>query len=475
MKVLTRTVDVPFAITPLVWHVHFGPASHWDNNLLIRGSTYSRPGYQPYLEMYTPNSDRSRMWKDFQHYKCWFSDPNDSSSFRPRIPVVTDGFGPPIGGIQGDYYTSDLIGMDGMSAWNVAWRASGSDLGDYPGLGAFNERLYSSLPDGGFIPVPSNIEDLKRIALASMLPRIRPRLSLINSIIELKDFRSLPRTIGKIKNLFGFSSNRSLRSILMGLSKSKLILPGMLPVTADLFLQKEFNIQPLLGDITELFRAVRSIEARVFKLLQNAGRPLTTHYVMGLNELTPRETSRAYNVGPDAQAGLYPRLCGHVAVTKSVPEQSQFHATLQYNYHYPAGQILHARSLALLDAIGVNLNPQIIWNAIPWSFVVDWVFGVSQFLGQFSKNNLEPVLNIRQFCWSIRRSRRIFCTLTSGNTGWADCRPQQTSLPVVTETAYRRDVGLPSSSLIQSSGLSLKEFSLGAALVLSRRKWRHRR
>ncbi len=45
-------------------------------------------------------------------------------------------------------------------------------------------------------------------------------------------------------------------------------------------------------------------------------------------------------------------------------------------------------------------------------------------------------------------------------------------LPVVTETAYRRQVGLPGYSSLTSSGLSPKELSLGIALVFARRKYR---
>lgn len=44
---------------------------------------------------------------------------------------------------------------------------------------------------------------------------------------------------------------------------------------------------------------------------------------------------------------------------------------------------------ASLDTLGVELNPRIIWDAIPYSFVVDWFLGVGRYLDQFRVDALE--------------------------------------------------------------------------------------
>jgi len=46
---------------------------------------------------------------------------------------------------------------------------------------------------------------------------------------------------------------------------------------------------------------------------------------------------------------------------------------------------------------------------------------------------------------------------------------------VCDETSYRRDIRMPSASSFTTSGLSLDEFSLGAALVFARRRAKVRR
>jgi hypothetical protein len=98
------------------------------------------------------------------------------------------------------------------------------------------------------------LTNLVSSAFKSMLPGIKPSggISLINSIIELKDFGTVPRTFSKIRT--GFSSIKSLSSF-KGLFDSRLrnsSIRKILKASADSYLQKEFNFQPLLSDIASV-------------------------------------------------------------------------------------------------------------------------------------------------------------------------------------------------------------------------------
>jgi hypothetical protein len=145
-----------------------------------------------------------------------------------------------------------------------------------------------------------------------------------------------------------------------------------------------------------------------------------------------------------------------------------FNATIRYSYTLSNWERNNALLGGFLDAVGANLNPAIIWNAIPWTFVLDWVLGVSNFLEQATVHWLEPVCTIDDYCCSVKIDRTIECYQTF-NHG-SSYHPQQ---PVIVsrihESAYRRFLGIPDyASSIQSSGLSLTEFSLSAALIASR-------
>ena len=84
---------------------------------------------------------------------------------------------------------------------------------------------------------------------------------------------------------------------------------------------------------------------------------------------------------------------------------------------------------------------------------------------------MKPQINVHRYLWSITRARTI--TVRKGvKNAYTGAIITGNEMPTVRQTAYRRQVGVPSSASIQSSGLTLKEFTLGAALVIARRRHR---
>lgn len=260
--------------------------------------------------------------------------------------------------------------------------------------------------------------------------------------------------------LFGRRAGRTLRELTGAASAS----------AADGYLQYAFNFRPLLSDIRGVFSALSRFERHINDLVTRSGRVQVRHYSTGLNEFTDwTDSSDLYITAPTFQ--LDP-ACLYVMKRSAVHSVSKFHVQVEFNYNFTEYQREHARLLGLLDAFGVNLNPSIIWNAIPYSFLVDWVVGVSRFLDQFKIENMKPKINILRSLWSIKRERTT--TVTRGISGHiaypfvADL--SQRPCAQVHETAYRRQVGTVSEAQIQLSGLSSNEVSLGAALILSRRR-----
>jgi hypothetical protein len=279
----------------------------------------------------------------------------------------------------------------------------------------------------------------------------------------LKDFKTLPRTIAKISNFLGDAS-KTLRGIIRDRWGRRISKQGV-RTASDAYLQSQFNILPLISDIVGLSRAIRSTEAEMYRLLKNAARPQQKYFKHTFDELRAEQFSHVnYYQTPDFNWPWFGSICE----AYSAPEQTVFNAEIEYNYYYPQFMLEHARVLALLDSLGVNLNPAIIWNAIPWSFVVDWVVNVSSWLNQFKVSAFEPVINIQRACWSVKRVRRTHATMTVGIGAHHRLHKTRTTMPVVTETAYRRYVMMPTLSSLSASGLNIKEFSLGVALVFSR-------
>jgi hypothetical protein len=411
--------------------------------------------YVTYEEEMTPNSGRPRnVWKNFEHRKAFR--PNQTSS-------LVNGF---CAGL-GDFYPNDWRSYQSHPRFGIGgYSTSDGGVGPFgePGLPLTGlPDFVVRRPDGGFIPSPANYADLENMAMRTMMPGIKAELSIINSLIELKDFKTLPATLNSIAGLA---------------LKAKTTLRKYFKTGADGYLQLKFNILPLLSDISGIHTALSRTERRINDLVTRSGRVQRRHFVYNWSEFT--DTDIEYN---DSAYWPLPYHNGIVSFQyisynmsrRAVHKPSSFHAMIEYNYNFTQYQLEHAQVLGLLDALGANLNPQIIWNAIPWSFVVDWVISVGRFLDNFKVANMEPKINILRYLWSIKRERLVYTERLANNQP-AVFGPQpppyfqKTPLPVVVETAFRRHVTLPSTSSILLSGVSSTEFTLGAALVIARSK-----
>lgn len=396
-----------------------------------------------------------RDWKRFEHYLL----NNEYSKFhvpayhdtREWTGVLND---------TGDPYHW-AIHNDPYYGCKVLYGDAGFSLTDLP-------SLYDPDDDEKeFIPPPPNLNELVSRSLKTMLPNVRAELSSVNSLIELKDVVSIRSTV---TNVLGFVRN---------IPRSVKFLRELLRVGSDVYLQKSFNIDPLLSDISGIYSALTRIERRINQLLSRAGKGIVRHYRMTLPDGRSAKVEWAYDAGSIPPRYLDPRLGGtcfnkvNVQVYPSI-----FHAQIEYCYNFTQYQREHARLLGLLDALGVNLNPSIIWNALPWSFVVDWVLSVNSWLNSFAIANMEPQINIRRYLWSVTY-RRVRTHVISYNMPFAgiSCPHPTYEIPLCTtyETAYKREVGLPSPSQLSAGGLSLKEVTLGAALILSRKRRRRNR
>jgi len=421
------------------------------------------PEYQARFEAMTPNSSRDKKsWKSFQHYKRGVT--------IPTLISTAGAVDNHVGELQGDpahphHYYDYATTSDPFGWFCNEFGSPGQPLAGLP-------AWYKTDLVDGFVPDPDDLEGLKQRSLRAMLPLIKDELSVINSIIELKDFKSLPKTISNVRKLarsvteqFGqFSASSTLRRITR--------------TGADSYLQYAFNVAPTLSDISGVYTALTKTRARITALVNGQGHPQKKHFRAKLD--VPDVTSSGTYSSPQPVGG-YPygcaRPCGVVSLaTRYVyTDVSTFHAEIEYNYNFTQYQTEHAQLLGMLDAFGVNLNPAIIWNAIPWTFVVDWVIGVSRWLNDRRVLNMEPLINIHNYLWSYTGRRRIVTyrkvrrDLIYHDIAANEYIEQpQVPLPVVTESVYRRDAAIPTAGSVILSGLSLREFSLGEALVLAR-------
>lgn len=424
--------------------------------------TFTWPGYYRNYEIMTPNSTGSRKdWKDFEHFRS-----RSGSYSNSLTPIYTE---------KWRYYPHVLLGWakGAQAGAHLYW--SGSELAPYGSLGSLNQGLptwHVEDAAGHFVPEPNHLDKLIADALRQMLPGIKAELSLLNSIVELKDFKSY-RGLAKHPLLGIQNSGRAgVLWAKLALAHPRACISELIRKTAGNFLSWKLAFKPLLSDITAVYTALSRTEGRMNDLVTRAGRVQKRHFRCIWNEY---ENSYEKGNNPGNVWWPYAFTCtGLYDVDRTVTySPTSFHAEIEYCYHFTRYQLEHARVLSLLDAFGVNLNPAVIWNAIPWTFIIDWVIGVNRWLDGMKSPNMEPMINIRRFLWSVKRERRIIVTKGLTRTYYGLPPYQRNTLPVVTETAYRRQVGLPDMNTLFESGISSDEMSVGGALLITRKRRRY--
>jgi hypothetical protein len=130
-----------------------------------------------------------------------------------------------------------------------------------------------------------------------------------------------------------------------------------------------------------------------------------------------------------------------------------------------------------LDLLGLNLDPAIIWNAIPYSFVVDWFVNVGDYLHSLRIDAYKVELLMSDYCHSVRTGL-VVRTYATGHTPIIDpenplnltSKETRVLIDEAVYRAYGRVRFKPSSTNVQLklNSLTPLHFALGAALIAAR-------
>jgi len=95
-----------------------------------------------------------------------------------------------------------------------------------------------------------------------------------------------------------------------------------------------------------------------------------------------------------------------VSIRAEVQTNATWHGMAKYHYNAPEAQGWLARLKQFVDAFGI-LDPAAIWDVIPWSFVVDWFYGIGHWLHRNRPQLFPAYVVIDDYCESIRLQNRI--------------------------------------------------------------------
>lgn len=369
--------------------------------------------------------------------------------------------------------------LQSLKPWTGAWKINQTLVTGLQGQVHANRYATFLSSVAADLPSLSSVQwaALRAEALSTMLPSFSGDTSIANTIIELKDFKDIGNRIAQR----GLSNASRIRRTQTG------ILHQQDPVSwsqtarrsSSLYLQYMFGWRPFINDVIELYRICKSIDERIRELVKRANSPQQRYYGRWVEGSAVNPSVLA--TGEDSPLGGYsgdfnPKVKWEVY--RAASQGIRFHATMRYRYPVPP-ELTQAggRAKALLDMLGINGNWSMLWNAIPYSFILDWFVKVSRYLNRLRVDNIPIKTEISDFCASAKIVKQYQFVLTDRNQ-----LPNGTYVyggkkvfDYVKASRYERKTGVPEwRSAVLLSGLSPTEFSLAGALVGSRIKPKRR-
>jgi hypothetical protein len=451
-----------------VWYEAITPNSKTDRRKLSKGTDLTIPTQRELLvEVDKKLLQGLLAWKPFQHYKAWYDGPVRTNIER----AVLDGFASEFHSIfEPDTVVPVRVLLMQPAEMFIAGVFGATAKPNF-GLPAWFNRDSN---DENWVLPPTNIDALVTQSLTRLLPQVRTRVQLLNFFLELKDIVYLKDTIRRIGALGHEIKGKGLVGTFRHVAK----------LAANSFLSFKFGVEPLISDIQGIHKALIDSLGRMRRLMQFDGVPQVTRYRRDLRE------GEGYSVGVSTTNAVYsvvvtpnsywfpeeriPPLPGdkHVTINSGnsvvttyyeiTNIQEQFCAQLRFIARWSETQHRYIEQLGLIDALGLSWNPKHIWDAIPFSFIIDWVAKVGDFLDQFGKGALDPVLDVIDYSWSIKRERSVQLR--------ARVADKMVTYPLLRESAYRRQPMTANMNALIMSGLSSNEVRLASALVIARRK-----
>lgn len=301
----------------------------------------------------------------------------------------------------------------------VAWKAGDGNtiFPSTPGIPVSPEEFLTSV-----VPAVSEsvFSEQYRLAFDSFADQFPEDIGLGNFLLELKDLAGL---IPKLEN-----------------SVSKTI--------AGTYLNSEFNVKPLIRDLQAIFGLCASITARIDYLRKTVGKPTRIGY----------------------SAPLGPNLNGSHFIDYGSGSYSLEIRKSQYKCNFRAGawilqNLTHLDDFygllrAFMGKTGLNNPIKIVWNAIPFSFVLDWFVNVSSYLGRWKIQGADGQWDILNATCSYTQTVKLEVVQWDRVTG------ARTLLGSGSMTRYERILNLPLRliDLPSISALNPKQLTLLLAM-----------
>lgn len=336
--------------------------------------------------------------------------------------------------VGGPMYLESHIVDRAVIPVGTIWR--GGALGQYYTGSVVAHVDPRGLLSGNYYP-----DDWGASAYSKMKPA-QPSFQALNAIYELKDLPGMLRQRLTHNNLHNVS---------------------------NYWLALQFGWKPLLNDIRNMVRSQMNGQERLKQLLRDNGRPVRRKILMfdtisgeyeaivqSYSTIQPVFVTQYYDSAPKLRERSY--------------DQDRVWASARFRYWLPPGpQDVQWRARMMARIFGLNPSPSVVYNAIPWSWLIDWYTNVGDVLENLDSGVADRLAADYFYVMRERSYHRIRYSDTAFHTQeGVIVKASGTSTAI--SSVKTRAVGDPFGFATNANSLSGMQLSILGALGMSRLK-----
>lgn len=349
-------------------------------------------------------------------------------------------------------YMTDVVGNPGKFNPVDHWELTAlikplTDFPRYPGVtGRFSDMNCIPLP---FMPGEFSVKEwpwLPQVSQASLSAWSMEAFTLFHD--QVPTTVSIPNFLWELPQMKGM-----IPSIQKSVTKT----------AAGNFLAFEFGTKPFFDDVSKMLAMLDDVDKRMSHLLSRQGKASDLSFNRTTVYEEPLWLTRGcfypftFQTGPSGVDVIFKRQSARV----------QFHCGAKLFQDLRDLRDSMSKAKALLAAGGFNKPARAFWNAIPYSFTVDWLFSVGKLLDTLTIQPFGGTYDISDVGYSIK-SEASYVVHQVHTNGTVPC---DNTLGTVRVKSYMRRAGFPATSLLLTDGsLSPKQLVLALAMLEQRRK-----
>jgi len=304
--------------------------------------------------------------------------------------------------------------------------------------------------NSGAVNSAASDPSLDNKAMSDMDYQIPSAFSLPNFLLELDD---IPRMWDSVTGLAATGA-RNIRRLQSGIASGRKpnwgeMVEDLTKQIADKYLGYQFGFKPLMADLDSTLKVSSGLDKRMGFLKKTKGKVTTIRH------------SKTTHLIPNPS---WTSPWGNFDI-KWTPESGYAtHVTGAYLYHELEG-LDDARSYgkALAHRLGFNRFGSVLWDAIPFSFLIDYVSNVGDLAQAFDvKSAFNGAWNVTN-AWS---STKVFDSC-SASLSISVPFAASGSIGTFTRRTYNRGAGVSTNQglILNTGSLSQTQFSNIAALI----------